>query len=160
MVVSRHCVRFDHSGCIDIGQWFIQSAGKVTPVDGELFYGDFPIEHFTLVIAVFSFTGVNIGESIYYSYFCMDKGYADHIGETETAEGIARAKSWLRVMHTDVWLTLVLLTLVTIPFYILGASVLHATGDVFRNTVDHDYPRCSNLCPDRTAGGWVHPVPA
>lgn len=64
---------------------------------------DFPIEHLALIIAVFSFTGVNIGESIYYSYFCLDKGYADHIGETETGQGIARAKSWLRVIHTDVW---------------------------------------------------------
>jgi hypothetical protein len=89
---------------------------------------DFPIEHLALIIAVFSFTGVNIGESIFYSYFCLDKGYAIHIGETETGQGIARAKSWLRVMHTDVWLTLVLLTLVTIPFYILGAGVLHAAG--------------------------------
>ena len=89
---------------------------------------DFPIKHLALIIAVFSFTGVNIGESIYYSYFCMDKGYANHIDETETVQGAARAKSWLRVMHTDVWLTLVLLTLVTIPFYILGASVLHTTG--------------------------------
>jgi Mn2+/Fe2+ NRAMP family transporter len=89
---------------------------------------DFPIKHLALIIAVFSFTGVNIGESIYYSYFCMDKGYANHIDETETVQGVARAKSWLRVMHTDVWLTLVLLTLVTIPFYILGASVLHTTG--------------------------------
>ena len=89
---------------------------------------DFPIEHLALIVAVFSFTGVNIGESIYYSYFFMDKGYADHIGETKTDHGIARAKSWLRVMHTDVWLTLILLTLVTVPFYILGASVLHAAG--------------------------------
>lgn len=89
---------------------------------------NFPTEHLALIVAVFSFTGVNIGESIYYSYFCMDKGYANHIGETKTKQGIARAKAWLRVMHTDVWLTLILLTLVTVPFYVLGASVLHATG--------------------------------
>ncbi len=87
-----------------------------------------PIEHLALIVAVFSFTGVNIGEAVFYSYFCIDKGYADHIGEIETDKGKKRARSWLGVMHTDVWITLILLTLVTIPFYVLGASVLHASG--------------------------------
>lgn len=89
---------------------------------------DLPIEHLALIVAVFSFTGVNIGESIFYSYFCIDKGYANHIGDTESRQGKQRAKSWLKVMHTDVWITLILLTLVTVPFYILGASVLYASG--------------------------------
>ncbi len=87
-----------------------------------------PLEHLALIVAVFSFTGVNIGEAVFYSYFCLDKGYANHIGETETEQGKRRARSWLNVMHMDVWITLILLTLVTIPFYFLGASVLYASG--------------------------------
>ena len=87
-----------------------------------------PLEHLALIVAVFSFTGVNIGEAVFYSYFCLDKGYANHIGETETEQGKRRARSWLNVMHMDVWITLILLTLVTIPFYCLGASVLYASG--------------------------------
>ena len=87
-----------------------------------------PLEHLALIVAVFSFTGVNIGEAVFYSSFCLDKGYANHIGETETEQGKRRARSWLNVMHMDVWITLILLTLVTIPFYFLGASVLYASG--------------------------------
>ena len=103
------------------------AAVPVTQILGTQSF-DLPIEHLALIVAVFSFTGVNIGESIFYSYFCIDKGYANHIGESESEQGKRRARSWLGVMHTDVWITLILLTLVTVPFYVLGASVLHASG--------------------------------
>ena len=34
----------------------------------------------------------------------------------------------MRVLHTDVWLALIILTCATIPFYVLGAGVLNKMG--------------------------------
>ena len=41
-----------------------------------------------------------------------------------------RARGWIRVVHTDVLLTLFLLSLATIPFYMLGAGVLNRMGRI------------------------------
>lgn len=90
--------------------------------------------YIALAVAVFGYTGVNSNETIAYSYFVLDKRYAKHIGETNTPEGIERAQGWLRVVRTDVWLTLIILTLSTIPFFFLGASVLHEMGLVPENS--------------------------
>ena len=86
--------------------------------------------HLAIAVAVFGYTGVNSNETIIYSYFCLAKGYGRNIGDVSTPDGIERAKGWLRVLHTDVWLTLGLLTLATVPFYVLGAAVLHKMGTV------------------------------
>lgn len=41
-----------------------------------------------------------------------------------------RARGWICVVHTDVLLTLFLLSLATIPFYMLGAGVLNWMGRI------------------------------
>ncbi|MDM3870261.1 Nramp family divalent metal transporter [Porticoccus sp. W117] len=90
----------------------------------------FDVIYLSLALAVFGYTGVNSTETVAYSYFCLDKGYGRNIGDSSTPSGLARARGWLRVLRTDVWLTLVLLTLATVPFYLLGAAVLHKMGSV------------------------------
>ena len=90
--------------------------------------------YLAIAAAVFGYTGVNSNETIAYSYFVLDKGYAKNVGETDTPEGIVRARGWLRVLRADVWLTLVLLTLSTVPFYFLSAGVLHEMGLIPENS--------------------------
>jgi Mn2+/Fe2+ NRAMP family transporter len=115
----------------------------------------FPVEYAPLIVAVFSYTGLNVGESIYYSYFCLDKGYANHIGDSKSAEGIDRARGWMKVVNTDVWLTLFLLTAVTVPFYYLGAGVLHISGSVPGND---DMISIIGSVYVQVMGPWIEPV--
>lgn len=89
----------------------------------------FSTEFAVLALAAYGYTGVNAGEISSYSYWCVEKGYPARIGVfDDSPEWYRRAHGWLRVLRTDVWITLVILTLATIPFYLLGAGVLHATG--------------------------------
>jgi manganese transport protein len=43
---------------------------------------------------------------------------------------VARARGWIRVMHLDIACSLVIYTLATVAFYLLGAGVLHRMGAV------------------------------
>ena len=38
------------------------------------------------------------------------------------------AKGWMRVMKYDAWLSMVVYTVSTVAFYLLGAAILHRTG--------------------------------
>ena len=83
-----------------------------------------------LALATYGYTGVNSGEIAAYSYWCIEKGYPARIGRfDDSPEWYQRAHGWLRVLRTDIWITLVLLTCATIPFYFLGAGILHPTGE-------------------------------
>ena len=83
-----------------------------------------------LALAAYGYTGVNSGEVAAYSYWCIEKGYPARIGHfDDTPAWYARAHGWLKVLRTDIWITLVILTCATIPFYFLGAGVLHALGE-------------------------------
>ncbi len=64
-------------------------------------------------------------------YWCLEKGYAAYSGPAE--ENLAwenRAKGWIRVMYLDALLAMAVYTIVTAAFYLLGAAVLHAEGDI------------------------------
>ena len=94
---------------------------------------DFPVEYIGLALAVYGYTGVNSAETSAYTYWCIEKGYPSFIGpmnaeKDDNAAWITRAKGWIKVLHMDVWLTLVILTCATLPFYFLGAGVLNALG--------------------------------
>lgn len=91
---------------------------------------DFPMEYMVLALAVYGYTGVNSGETSTYTYWCIEKGYPGFIGEKDDeANWLHRAKGWVKVLHMDVWVTLIILTCATLPFYILGAGVLHELGE-------------------------------
>jgi len=91
---------------------------------------DFPVEYLVLALAVYGYTGVNSGETSTYTYWCIEKGYPGFIGEKKDEEAwLYRARGWIKVLHMDVWVTLVILTCATLPFYVLGAGVLHEMGE-------------------------------
>jgi Mn2+/Fe2+ NRAMP family transporter len=88
----------------------------------------------TVVIALgaFGITGVGGDEIMYYNYWCIEKGYARFTGpRNDDHEGwLRRAKGWIRVMYWDAILSMVVYTLVTAVFYLLGAAILHDSGDI------------------------------
>jgi len=91
---------------------------------------DFPLEYLVIALAVYGYTGVNAGETSAYSYWCVEKGYPSFIGRSDAPGWEKRARGWIRILQTDVWVTLLILTCATIPFYLLGAGVLHALGEL------------------------------
>ncbi len=93
------------------------------------FQFEFSTAFAVLALAAYGYTGVNSGEISAYSYWCIEKGYPGRIGSYDGSPAwYARARGWLKVLRTDIWITLVILTCATIPFYFLGAGVLHAMG--------------------------------
>ncbi len=79
--------------------------------------------------AVFGITGVGATELFYYPYWCLEKGYARYVGRFDgTPEWERRARGWIRVMQLDAWVSMVVFTVSTVSFYLLGAAVLRAQG--------------------------------
>ncbi len=80
----------------------------------------------TKAFAVFGMTGVGAAELYSYPYWCLEKGYARFVGpRTDDPAWARRANGWMRVMHLDAWVSMVVFTLATVSFYLLGATVLH-----------------------------------
>ena len=73
---------------------------------------DVPDKGFFTAIAVFGITGVGAIELTQYPSWCVEKGYA-------------RARGWIRVIHVDILLAMVIYTFATVAFYLLGAGVLN-----------------------------------
>ncbi len=84
---------------------------------------------FADAVAVFGITGVGASELFMYPYWCVEKGYARFAGRREaSAEWRRRARGWVRVMHTDIVASMVIYTVATVAFYVLGAGVLNGMG--------------------------------
>jgi len=104
-------------------------------------------------IAVFGITGVGATELVMYPYWCVEKGYARFVGPRDRSVAwIARARGWIRVMHVDILCSLVVYTLATVAFYLLGAGVLHRIGIV---PASRDTVAVLSQIYTQTLGGWA-----
>jgi manganese transport protein len=85
-----------------------------------------PKEILFVAIGAFGITGVASDEIIAYFYWCQEKGYARYAGTNDGAkEWRHRAEGWISVMKLDAIVAMVIYTLVTSIFYLLGASILY-----------------------------------
>ncbi len=88
-------------------------------------------EHWVLAIGMYGATGVAASEISAYTYWCVEKGYPSYVGgDRDDPQWLERARGWIRVVQTDVWVTLFILTFATLSFYFLGAGVLHRLGEL------------------------------
>jgi hypothetical protein len=82
-------------------------------------------------LAAFGLTGVGGDEILSYNYWCIEKGYARYTGpRTGTSEWLERARGWIRVMYLDAFLSMIVYTVVTAAFFLLGASILYQRGEI------------------------------
>jgi manganese transport protein len=82
-------------------------------------------------LAVFGITGVGATELYMYTYWCVEKGYARYTGPHEDSEAWRRrARGWVRVMNYDVIFSMIIYTVATVAFFLLGAGILHGMGIV------------------------------
>lgn len=112
-----------------------------------------PPEAVGVAIAAFGITGVGGDEIMYYNYWCLEKGYARFTGPRDDSEAwLRRAKGWIRVMYLDALLSMLVYTIVTAAFYLLGAAVLHESG-----LVPEGYEMVESLSRiyTETLGSWA-----
>ncbi len=111
-----------------------------------------PGKGLTTAVAVFGITGVGASELFMYPYWCVEKGYARFAGRRDgTPEWNKRARGWIRVMHVDILASMVIYTVATLAFYLLGAGILHGMGKVPSGS--DMIPVLSNIYT-QTLGGW------
>jgi Mn2+/Fe2+ NRAMP family transporter len=90
--------------------------------------GDSPAALLT-ALAAFGIIGIGAAELVAYPYWCLEKGYGKWIGPKEEGDSWAtRARGWIRVLQWDAWGSMIVYTLSTAAFYLLGAAVLHQMG--------------------------------
>ncbi len=84
-----------------------------------------------IAIGAFGITGVASDEIIAYTYWCLEKGYATYTGVNDgSEEWQLRANGWIKIMQLDAVVAMVIYTLVTASFYLLGASILHGQKEI------------------------------
>lgn len=82
-----------------------------------------------LALSAYGYTGTGSGDRSAYTYWCIEKGYPSFLGaDRDAPDWEARARGWMKVLHTDILVALLIITLATIPYYFLGAGVLNQMG--------------------------------
>jgi hypothetical protein len=115
-----------------------------------------PAAGLATAVAVYGITGVGATELFMYPYWCVEKGYARFVGPRDGSPArLQRARGWIRLMHADIAASMVLYTMATVAFYLLGAGVLSPQGLV--PSARDMIPTLSRLYTD-TLGGWVLPL--
>ncbi|MGI8910075.1 MAG: Nramp family divalent metal transporter [Rubrobacteraceae bacterium] len=80
-------------------------------------------------LAMFGITGVGADEITFYTYWCVEKGYARWVGPNDgSEEWQRRADGWIRVMYKDAFVSWIIYTFGTLAFFIMGAAVLNPQG--------------------------------
>lgn len=106
-------------------QWSDFAISATNVIDGFKFRMP---DNFT---TAFGIIGVGASELIFYPYWILEKGYARNVGENDGTMGwYDRARGWMKVMQVDAWVSMVIYTVATAAFFLLGAAVLHSTGQV------------------------------
>lgn len=116
--------------CVVLLPFNSQYAFSLGDLAGGLTF-DLPADREVIMAAftMIGITGVGASELVSYPYWCIEKGYARNVGPADgSAAWLHRARGWLRVMKLDAWVSMIIYTVATLSFFILGAAVLHATG--------------------------------
>jgi len=104
-------------------------------------------------LKTFGIIGVGATELISYPYWCIEKGYARATGPRDESPGWAeRARGWMRVMRWDAWASMIVYTIATVAFYLLGAAVLFRAN---LNPGKEQLIRTLNVMYQPVFGAWA-----
>jgi len=104
-------------------------------------------------LAMFGITGVGADEITFYTYWCVEKGYARWVGPNDgSEEWERRANGWIRVMYKDAFISWCIYTFGTLAFFVMGAAVLQPQGLVPEG--NEMITTLSRIYTD-TLGGWA-----
>ncbi|MDN5204321.1 Nramp family divalent metal transporter [Fulvivirgaceae bacterium BMA10] len=88
-----------------------------------------PKEAVIVAFGAFGITGIGGDEIMSYNYWLIEKGYAAYTGPREETESWRnRAKGWIKIMYLDATVSMLIYTLTTAAFYLLGAAILNRQG--------------------------------
>jgi len=117
-------------GCIILLFWTDHAFGFGEVLYGLSFHLPTDGEVVLVAFAMVGITGVGASELIFYPYWCIEKGYARSVGPNDGSSAwLVRARGWLRVMKLDAWVSMIVYTVATVAFFLLGAAVLHGNTD-------------------------------
>jgi Mn2+/Fe2+ NRAMP family transporter len=93
------------------------------------FVEDLSANPIATALATFGIIGIGAAELIIYPYWCLEKGYARFTGPRDgSPQWLERARGWMRVLQIDAWTSMVVYTIATAAFFLLGAAVLSRSG--------------------------------
>ena len=83
-----------------------------------------------IALGLMGSTGATAFEMFFYPYWILEKGYSTYAGKRppegqDREEWHRRMSGWIEVMRADVLICTILATILTIAYYIMGASILH-----------------------------------
>ncbi|HUF63834.1 MAG TPA: Nramp family divalent metal transporter [Verrucomicrobiales bacterium] len=118
---------------------------------------DLPAGMVVVALGAFGITGVGGDEIMHYNYWLIEKGYARKTGPPRPGDPqwVRRARGWIRVMYMDALASMVVYTVVTAAFYLLGAAILHRRGDVPEG---FEMVRTLSRIYTETLGPWAETV--
>jgi Mn2+/Fe2+ NRAMP family transporter len=104
-------------------------------------------------LKTFGIIGVGATELVAYPYWCLEKGYARFTGpRDDSPQWAARARGWMNVMRYDAWCSMVVYTIATVAFYLLGAAILGRTG---LNPTGNELIRTLGVMYEPVFGRWA-----
>ena len=84
-------------------------------------------------MATFGIIGVGASELVGYPYWCLEKGYAKYTGpKTNDDAWYKRANGWIRVMKYDAFFSMIIYTVATLAFFVMGVAVMYQNGQIGR----------------------------
>jgi Mn2+/Fe2+ NRAMP family transporter len=110
-------------------QWHISASEFLRGLSFRLPDSAEGINPLATALATFGIIGVGASELVTYPYWCQEKGYARFTGQrTNNPDWVVRARGWLRVMHFDAFVSMIVYTIATLAFFLMGVAVLHSEG--------------------------------
>ena len=99
---------------------------------GEFAYGlsgNFPSGGIGALFGAVGITGIATNELVAYAAYVQETGYGSHAGPRDSEGWQARMKGWINIMKIDVLVSLLLMVIITLSFFIIGATVVAGQGD-------------------------------
>jgi manganese transport protein len=83
-----------------------------------------------IALGLMGSTGATAFEMFFYPYWILEKGYSAYAGERppegqDREQWNRRMAGWIEVMRADVLICTILAVVLTIAYYVMGASILH-----------------------------------